>query len=242
MKAAGIRLFCFRTSVSRVPFNCTVYAATSGIGEEDLSLVANQPHQHTTSPMNKLATILRIFTAFLFSPNAKAWSGAGHQVIAAEAYRQISPALQKKATEILKAHPDYEKWKESFTSESATLDLPNCIFMGSSTWPDEIRRRGNQYDHPHWHHIDYPLKPPTLGRKATRQERLIWCRSASCGSTAVDSRGDAGGLHRGLRARSRMVITNSATPGSFNARGPVTFSTRILFPCDHFFSSWEHGL
>jgi hypothetical protein len=44
--------------------------------------------------VNKLATILWISTALLFHPNAEAWSGAGHQVIAAEAYRQLPPALQ----------------------------------------------------------------------------------------------------------------------------------------------------
>jgi hypothetical protein len=37
-------------------------------------------------------------------PNTKAWSGAGHQVIAAEAYRQLSPAIKTKVAEILKAH------------------------------------------------------------------------------------------------------------------------------------------
>ena len=110
--------------------------------------------------MNKLATILCISTALLFSPNAKAWSGAGHQVIAAEAYRQLPPALQKKVTEILKAHPDYAKWEKSFASESTTLDLPAFFFMRSSTWPDEIRRRKSPYNHPKWHYVDYPLKPP----------------------------------------------------------------------------------
>ena len=66
--------------------------------------------------MNKLATILCILLALLFwAPSAQAWSGAGHQVIAAEAYRQLSPALKAKVNEILKAHPDHEKWKESFT-------------------------------------------------------------------------------------------------------------------------------
>ena len=74
--------------------------------------------------MNKLAPILCISTVMLFSPTEKAWSGAGHQAIAAEAYRQLSPALQKKVTEMLKARPDYEKWKKSFTSESANHDLP----------------------------------------------------------------------------------------------------------------------
>ena len=96
--------------------------------------------------MKNLLALTCILLALLLAPSAQASSGAGHQVIAAEAYRQLPPALQTKATEILKAHPDYEKWKESFTSESPNLDLPLFIFMRSSTWPDEIRRRHNQYD------------------------------------------------------------------------------------------------
>jgi hypothetical protein len=103
--------------------------------------------------MKNLTSIL--FLALLFvAQSTQAWSGAGHQLIAAEAYRQLSPDLQKKATEILKAHPDYEKWAKSFTSESATLDLPAFIFMRSSTWPDEIRRRKSPYNHPKWHYVD----------------------------------------------------------------------------------------
>jgi hypothetical protein len=83
-------------------------------------------------------------------------------VIAAEAYRLLSPELQRKVTEILKSHPDYEKWEKSFTPDVPNLDLATFIFMRSSTWADEIRRRGSQYDHPHWHYIDYPLKPPSF--------------------------------------------------------------------------------
>ena len=71
-----------------------------------MCIKSRNPYNHTTSPMNKLATILCISTALLFSPPAQAWSGAGHQVIAAEAYRQLPPNLQKKVTEILEAHPD----------------------------------------------------------------------------------------------------------------------------------------
>ena len=63
-------------------------------------------------------------------------------------------------TEILKAHPDYEKWEKSFASESPNLDLPTFIFIRSSTWADEIRRRKSLYNHPKWHYVDYPLKPP----------------------------------------------------------------------------------
>jgi S1/P1 Nuclease len=108
--------------------------------------------------MKNLTTIL--FLALLFvAHHTQAWSGAGHQVIAAEAYRQLSPALQAKVTEILKSHPDYEKWKESFTGDSANLDLGTFIFLRASTWPDDIRRRNSPYNHPKWHYVDYPLKP-----------------------------------------------------------------------------------
>jgi hypothetical protein len=110
--------------------------------------------------MKTLLTLLLGLSSILLpcSP-VLAWSGAGHQVIAAEAYRQLSPTLQKKVSEILKAHPDYEKWEKSFTSDSANLDLPAFIFIRSSTWPDEIRHRKSPYNHPKWHYIDYPLKP-----------------------------------------------------------------------------------
>src|SRR5204863_2163125 len=101
--------------------------------------------QNTTFPVK---TLLTIFCFLALQLNVWAWSGAGHQVIAAEAYRELSPALKSKVSETLKSHPDYEKWKESFTSESPNLDLATFIFMRSSTWPDEIRRRGNKYDHP----------------------------------------------------------------------------------------------
>jgi hypothetical protein len=103
--------------------------------------------------MKNLTAIFFLALVFL-AQNTQAWSGAGHRVIAAEAYRQLSPALQMKVSEILKSHPDYEKWKESFAGDSANLDLGMFIFMRASTRPDEIRRRGNHYDHPHWHYVD----------------------------------------------------------------------------------------
>jgi len=108
----------------------------------------------------KNLTIIVFLTLLFVAQSTQAWSGAGHQVIAAEAYRQLSPGLKAKVTAILKSHPDYEKWKDSFTGDSANLDQGTYIFMRASTWPDEIRRHGNQYDHPKWHYIDYPLKPP----------------------------------------------------------------------------------
>jgi hypothetical protein len=43
----------------------------------------------------------------LLIPNSVwAWGGAGHQVIAAEAYRELSPELKAQVFDVLKAHPD----------------------------------------------------------------------------------------------------------------------------------------
>jgi hypothetical protein len=70
--------------------------------------------------MKNLLALTCILLALMFwAATAQAWSGAGHQVIGAEAYRQLSPATKAKVTEILKAHPDYEKWKEAFNLKAA---------------------------------------------------------------------------------------------------------------------------
>src|SRR5438477_11958586 len=83
-------------------------------------------------------------------------------VIAAETWRELSPGLRGKVTELLGSHPDYEKWQRAFSPGSANLDLSAFVFMRASTWPDEIRRHHSQYDHPHWHYVNYPLKPPSF--------------------------------------------------------------------------------
>jgi hypothetical protein len=95
----------------------------------------------------------------LFDLSAVAWSGAGHEVIAAEAYRELSPALQRKVLQLLESHPQYARWRDSARGDTGGPDFGMIIFMRASTWPDEIRRRGSEYNHPRWHFIDYPLKP-----------------------------------------------------------------------------------
>lgn len=88
-----------------------------------------------------------------------AWDGAGHMTVAAIAYSQLSPTLKNQVSEMLKSHPDYTAWEASFDRKTTDLDFGSFIFMRASTWPDEIRRHHNPYDHPRWHYVDYPLKP-----------------------------------------------------------------------------------
>ncbi len=82
-------------------------------------------------------------------------------VIAAEAYRGLSPEEKAQVFDVLKTHPDFAKWSHDY-HVNANFDLPAYVFMRSSSWPDEIRRSGSPYDHPNWHFIDYPLRPPAF--------------------------------------------------------------------------------
>lgn len=102
----------------------------------------------------------------LVAETCEAWSGAGHMAIAAGAYSQLSNALKARVDLLLKSHPDYEDWRESYAGESAGIDLELFVFMKASKWPDEIRRKNNKYDHPHWHYVNYPLKAPGFKAEA----------------------------------------------------------------------------
>jgi len=109
--------------------------------------------------MNKPIAVGLICATVLLPRFAFAWGAAGHEVIAAEAYRALSPELQAEAISVLQAHPDYAQWKAAYHPNSV-LDVYAYAFIRASTWPDEIRRSGSPYDHPEWHFIDYPLRPP----------------------------------------------------------------------------------
>lgn len=81
--------------------------------------------------------------------------------IAAEAFQQLPPELKAQVFEVLKSHPEYQEWTNAY-HPNPDFDLAAYVFMRSSTWPDEIRRSGSPYDHPEWHFIDYPLRPPSF--------------------------------------------------------------------------------
>ncbi|HWY77369.1 MAG TPA: S1/P1 nuclease [Verrucomicrobiae bacterium] len=97
---------------------------------------------------------------------AKAWNSPGHMIIAAEAWRALPPKFQKRASELLKHHPEYPRWEKAFAGDAQGLDVDAFVFMRASTWPDEIRGSGSDYDRPHWHFIDYPLKPKSFPKES----------------------------------------------------------------------------
>jgi len=110
--------------------------------------------------MERILSGLVVFCCCLLAPRAiMAWNDVGHMTIAAEAYQQLSPEVKAQVFEVLKSHPDFAAWQASY-HPNPTLDLPATVFLRCSTWPDEIRGQTNIYDHPFWHFIDYPLRPP----------------------------------------------------------------------------------
>jgi hypothetical protein len=76
-----------------------------------LIVIAEPAVSDTNVQMQRITSIVwAVVVLALPQFNALAWSGAGHLVIAAEAFRQLSPELKAEASEVLKAHPDYVKW------------------------------------------------------------------------------------------------------------------------------------
>jgi hypothetical protein len=99
-------------------------------------------------------------------------------VIAAEAYRELAPELKAQAFDVLKAHPDFSKWTNAY-HPNPNFDLATYVFMRSSTWPDEIRRKGNKYDHPNWHFIDIHSDHPISPLKKMQDQLTTYCLGLS---------------------------------------------------------------
>lgn len=122
----------------------------------------------------------------LFSPHAQAWNAAGHRLVAAIAWQQLSPASQEFVAEALAAHPDHERW----VAKARTGD-PAAIFAEASTWPDDIRNDPRFHDegqddatpplpgfpdtarHKTWHYVDLDQRGRSRKGEVDRQiERL----------------------------------------------------------------------
>jgi hypothetical protein len=154
-------------------------------------LIATQQALDINRLMKRIIALICAIAGFIFfQPNVFAWDGAGHMVIAAEAFRQLPPELKAQAIEVLKAHPDYAEWVKAY-HPNPNVDLYAYIFMRSSTWPDEIRRSGSPYDHPDWHFIDYPLRPPSFPVEPDAQPTNdVLFGVAQCEKTLSDTNAD----------------------------------------------------
>ncbi len=128
------------------------------------------PPYHDPSSRNRRVKMSPMFrkllvvaaTVFVIAGPGLAWNRAGHMAMGAIAYddlQRTSPATVAHVVAILRQHPQYEsRWKQQLESVSAQ-DQERYLFMLAARWPDDIRG-DSTFDHPMWHYIDYPYKPP----------------------------------------------------------------------------------
>jgi hypothetical protein len=97
------------------------------------------------------------------SSAACAWSDAGHKLVAAIAFRQLSAEQQSTVVAALRQHPRFEidfqrKLPEELDSPSARSEW---YFQQAAIWPDLVRglppEAQKEFHHSKWHYIDLPL-------------------------------------------------------------------------------------
>ena len=109
---------------------------------------------------------------------ATAWNAAGHRLIAAVAWDQLSAGCRFEVTSVLHAHPDFPRWLRR-AARVGTSEPDRMAFIESSTWPDDIRKDQRFYDadresptatihgfpdmarHRDWHYVNRPLDATT---------------------------------------------------------------------------------
>ena len=122
----------------------------------------------------------------LLAPPAAAWNAAGHRLVAAIAWLQLSPPSRDFLAQALARHPDHERWVAKARSAE-----PGAIFVEASTWPDDIRNDPRFHDdgeavptsalpgfpdsarHKDWHYVDLDDQGRPVRGEVDRQiERL----------------------------------------------------------------------
>ena len=61
-------------------------------------------------------------------------------IVAAIAYRELTPEQQQTITGILVSHPEYKRqWAADYREIQEDVNLGLYLFMRASRWPDDIR-------------------------------------------------------------------------------------------------------
>jgi hypothetical protein len=131
------------------------------------------------APAAPWAAVLALALAAL-APQAAAWEGAGHQVVAAIAWEAMRPETRRRAVELLAAAPAGSGLAEMAPGGAPTGEAGRRHFLLAATWPDEVR--GTDYDRATWHWVnrfwrdtpDGPVEVPPPGEqpKENVRERL----------------------------------------------------------------------
>lgn len=128
--------------------------------------------------MSVRSCLCAIFALLLFSPKAVlAWHAAGHEAVAAIAWRDLDAGTRGRVAALLRQHQDFQGIAPSVIAASG-VDAEEFFFLKAAVWPDEIRSD----DHPSrffhvrdWHFKDLPFNPseqPGLKLHASSEDAI----------------------------------------------------------------------
>jgi len=111
---------------------------------------------------------------------AGAWNAAGHRLVAAVAWQEMTPPVRERVSALLRRHPDHARWLK----RQQEADADYGVFLEASTWPDDIRRD------PRFHDADEPPTPRLPGFPHMLRQTHWHYRDASGGGPAgeIDTR------------------------------------------------------
>ena len=131
-----------------------------------------RPRPRRRSLRRPAAGLLAAFALLALAPAAGAWWDAGHETVAALAWRRMDPAKRVAWADVLRQHPRFE---EDFLAAmppgvaAAGRDARDeWLFRRASVWPDVVREpeepapaggpdRRDLYHRGTWHYVNIPL-------------------------------------------------------------------------------------
>lgn len=122
----------------------------------------------------KIAVVGAAMIALLAARTARAWDDFGHMVVAAAAYRRLTPTTKRNVARLLKLNPRYSNWVVG----ARKGDEDRMAFMRAATWADAIKVDPLYRDdaqnlptagqnigyadtlrHAYWHYVNQPFSP-----------------------------------------------------------------------------------
>jgi hypothetical protein len=181
--------------------------------------------------------------AFIATP-AAAWNDRGHMIIAAKAWRHLTPETKTAVKALLKHNPRYSSWVAGLPSASRS----RAAFIRAATWPDYIKSapgyvktsisnakstRNIGYDdclqHRYWHYKDLPFSSdgtPTFQAPEPNAETQIRTFMAVLADPTVSNDIKSydlawllhlvGDVHQPLHATQRFIATATDGDGGGN--------------------------
>lgn len=109
--------------------------------------------------MSKRCSAL-LAAVFLFALPVRAWNSYGHEVVAAIAWEQLTPAARAEAVRLLASAPGDSSLPSLRPAQGDPASRDRAFFLAASHWADLVRdesqpQRRETYHHSPWHYVNF---------------------------------------------------------------------------------------